>query len=1354
MVGLWGNIVFGHRACDQRTSFWSWSLQVIIVAIIYLALAHISLSLGAVAGVASPFWLPAGLVFGVPLLLGPEALAGVFLGQLLSAWHFEHNLLWGSVLEASGNVLAGAVFRRVTLRLTRGGDIMATPRDFVSLLPGLFLGVLINAACGVDMLAAAGRIEVDEILRTGAIWAMGDLGGGLVVMPLMLAWAYPGKKAWNRRQTVEFAGLALLVLGLSAAVFYDLVKLPVYALSFALLPVLLVGAFRLDVRGMTVINVLMTAVAVAGTQAGEGPFKSDTAISSIAYLQAFVVVLVFTSLLVAAINRQRHDTMAKLRANAGLLEQQVSERTTLLQQALDEVGKTSETLRANENQFRYMLEASPIAVWIVTLSGKRLVFTNTRYQSLVQGLLPEGAGGAALGGEDFHPARCFVDDAEFATILADVEAGRRVFNRMAKLQSRRTDDAGKVTAWVLGSYVPIDYQNERAVLGWFYDISDRMRIEGRLIRLGQMYRAIIRCNDVIMRTHDENALMGEICRIAVEEGHLHLAWIGVIDEAAKRVRSVAQFGSGEEYVDNIVISTDPALPEGNGPGGVSIREGRVVVNNDYHNNPIMAPWRDQAMRYGWGASAAIPIRRGGVIRALLSVYHEEAFAFDDEIVGVLTEMCNNISFALDMLDLDDARHEAERKNILAARVFEDARDGILITDTAGIIVDVNPAFTKITGYSHDEVIGRSPNLLRSGRQSPEFYQTLWTELRAQGSWQGEIWNRRKNGELYAELITISALRDSRGDITHFVGLFTDITQIKHQQQRLELMAHYDVLTNLPNRLLFADRLNQTIARSKRDGSIFAVCFLDLDGFKQVNDSMGHQAGDLLLMEVAKRIRSSLREEDTVARLGGDEFALLLTSLQSIEICEQALSRLHDSLAKPFLIEDRLVTISASTGVTFYPSDESNPDTLLRHADQAMYQAKLLGRDRYHMFDAVQDQRIQSRRQGAAEVSAALEKGELELFYQPKVNMRTGEVVGAEALIRWRHPERGILSPVEFLPLIEGSDFEVTLGRWVIDQALTQTDIWRDQGLDINVSVNIAASHLQHPDFLTELAAACSRHPRMRPLQLELELLESSVLDDLLHVSDLIKTGREAFGVKFSLDDFGTGYSSLTHMRHLAVDAVKIDQSFVRDMIDDPDDWTIVEGVVGLANAFHRDVVAEGVESIRHGIMLLSLDCELAQGYVIAKPMPAKDLVEWAAGYKGFPEWVEAGEVSILPNDAQMLLLKLESDQWVDRIESCVGTPKGKLSSWPVMDMGKCHLGRWISHAAYRGRLNPRKLDRIRVMHEEMHEIGRLALELHDRGDDAGALATVRDLRRIQEELALLLNLEPEAGIEPLVMPEV
>ena len=462
--------------------------------------------------------------------------------------------------------------------------------------------------------------------------------------------------------------------------------------------------------------------------------------------------------------------------------------------------------------------------------------------------------------------------------------------------------------------------------------------------------------------------------------------------------------------------------------------------------------------------------------------------------------------------------------------------------------------------------------------------------------------------------------DSNGIFLGYIGFCYDITAQKEYQRQLEHVAHYDVLTDLPNRMLLAERLRQAMARVRRNGRHLAVAYIDLDGFKAINDTHGHAVGDRLLVEIAGRLRQCLREGDTIARLGGDEFVTIVADLPDTASSLPLMERLLSAAAQPVLLNGTTLQVSSSIGIAYYSAgDDADAEQLVRHADQAMYQAKQAGKNRFQVFDAEADRAARGRHATISRIRHGLQQGEFVLYYQPKVNLRTGDVLGVEALIRWQHPQYGLLAPDAFLPEIADHSTAIAIGEWVIDTAITQADRWRQEGLFLPVSVNIGAHHLQHPDFVTRLRTLLGRHPEIRPQCIQLEILETSALDDIARVSEVI-TACAKIGIDCALDDFGTGYSPLTYLKQLPARVLKIDRSFVRDMLDDPDSRAIINGVLGLAASFEREVIAEGVETIAHGAALLELGCEVGQGYGIARPMPAADVSAWIASWQLPESW--------------------------------------------------------------------------------------------------------------------------------------
>ncbi len=562
-----------------------------------------------------------------------------------------------------------------------------------------------------------------------------------------------------------------------------------------------------------------------------------------------------------------------------------------------------------------------------------------------------------------------------------------------------------------------------------------------------------------------------------------------------------------------------------------------------------------------------------------------------------------------------------------------------VLDAQGRVIVWNEACERLTGMPAAEVIGTREHwrafydqprpcladLIIEGRAGEIGNYYLSSEERDDDAFGAHAENwcvMPLHGRQLCLAVDAGPIRDDYGNIVAVVETLRDITDLKQTQQRLESMVNYDLLTGLPNRALLADRLQQALASAERYTRILAVCFLDLDGFKPINDRYGHEIGDRFLIEVASRLTHTLRAGDTVARLGGDEFVLLICDLADADELEAALGRILRTVATPCVICGHSLDVSASIGVTIYPFDDSDPDTLLRHADQSMYQAKQLGRNRYHLFDREAASHTQTRNRQLDRLRQAVAEGELRLHYQPKVNMRNGAVVGVEALVRWQHPERGLLSPAEFLPLAEHDPLIVDIGEWVLQAALEQMCTWARNGLQLPVSVNIAAEHFQQANFVERLHALLARHPEVSPELVELEIIESVALADIGAVRAAM-AACQSEGVRFALDDFGTGYSSLSYLKRLTANTLKIDQSFVRDMLEDQEDLAIIEGVIGLAEAFRMEVIAEGVESVAHGLALMRLGCHLAQGYGIARPLPADRVDDWVRNYRPARAWLTA-----------------------------------------------------------------------------------------------------------------------------------
>ena len=577
--------------------------------------------------------------------------------------------------------------------------------------------------------------------------------------------------------------------------------------------------------------------------------------------------------------------------------------------------------------------------------------------------------------------------------------------------------------------------------------------------------------------------------------------------------------------------------------------------------------------------------------------------------AAVAERTGELSLANAALQADlvvRAKSEAELR--LAASVFDNMMDGVIVTDTASTILSVNPAFTAITGYSAAEAIGQRPSLLRSDHHKPEFYRELWARLQRDGRWEGEIWNRRKNGEAFLEWLSIGMVPGNDGQPVRYVGVFNDITELRKKDEHIRHLAFHDPLTGLPNRALLLDRLEHGLAFAERQAERLGVMFIDLDRFKHINDSLGHDVGDGLLQEVARRLSQCLRQSDTVARMGGDEFVILLEHVDEPETYASLAKKIIASLGAPMTLGGHTLQVGASIGISCFPEDGADVVTLMKHADAAMYAAKSAGRGTYRFFQSAMTAKAGQRLLLEMELRSAVANGELELFYQPRVALLSGAPCGVEALVRWRHPIRGLVPPDDFIPLAEETGIIHELGNWVLEEACRQSRAWQQQGLRVKIAVNISAKQLQEGD-LAEHIANLTRKYQISPTDLEVELTESVIMANPADISGVFARLRR-IGVTVAVDDFGTGYSSLAYLRRLPIDVLKIDRSFVMNADRDEGDAQIVRTILALAQALKLDVVAEGVETSGQAEFLKFCGCSTAQGYLYSRPQPAAVFEAW------------------------------------------------------------------------------------------------------------------------------------------------
>ncbi len=544
----------------------------------------------------------------------------------------------------------------------------------------------------------------------------------------------------------------------------------------------------------------------------------------------------------------------------------------------------------------------------------------------------------------------------------------------------------------------------------------------------------------------------------------------------------------------------------------------------------------------------------------------------------------------------------------AAAVFENTREGVVITDPNAKIIAVNKALSEISGYSREEVLGQTPQLWKSNRHDEAFYQALWTSLAQTGRWRGEIWNRRKSGEAYPAWLTIDSIKDSKGNLTNYVSVLSDISSVKQSQEQIQFLAHHDPLTELPNRLLFNARLEHALQRAHREQHRVAVLFLDLDNFKAINDSLGHPVGDSLLQEVAARLSGLLREEDTVARVAGDEFIIILDEVSGPEDVSLVAEKLLAAFDDPIKLEHQDLHITISIGIVLFPDDGKNVTELVKNADAAMYHSKENGRNRFSFYTSELTAEASEQLRIGNELRGALKRSELSLHYQPQYALADGRLVGAEALLRWSHPELGMISPARFIPVAESTGLIIPIGGWVLRTACQQVKEWRDQGLDIDrISVNVAGQQIDQMDILQAVHTVLDK-TGLDASMLELEVTETFIMQRAEQAISVLEQLRD-MGVTLAIDDFGTGYSSLSYLKRLPLHRLKVDKSFVDGVTDDPNDMAIAKAVIALAQSLDLDVIAEGVETEGQEAFLKAEGCNEVQGYYYSRPVPPEEFVK-------------------------------------------------------------------------------------------------------------------------------------------------
>jgi diguanylate cyclase (GGDEF)-like protein/PAS domain S-box-containing protein len=743
--------------------------------------------------------------------------------------------------------------------------------------------------------------------------------------------------------------------------------------------------------------------------------------------------------------------------------------------------------------------------------------------------------------------------------------------------------------------------NDGGIVNVIIDLTERQQAQRQIEQINRTLAVVTSVNETIVRVRERLPILERACEILVEQGGFPLTWFE-FDDVPEEQPAIAK-GTGQEHIFAIralVTACDqPCTHHAIDTGRV-----RVCLAANCHNEEL--PGLLARNSFGSMIRLSIPTSPGRTgSLAILTAASQTLTSSEEKLFG---DLANDLSYAMEAIGQEEMRRHADGKLKLAAQVFENAAEGIMITDARNRILMVNKAFSKVTGYSPDEVMGQNPRLLNSGKHDAAFYLEMWETIQKRGEWHGEVQNRRKNGKPYTEWLTISAVRSEEGEITNYVAVFTDLTSAKQIEEKLDFLVNYDPLTSLPNRVLFNDRLEQAIAKARTDGTHVAVFFLDLDRFSLINETFGHSAGDRVLKEVSTRLKATLRSSDSASRLGGDEFAMILPALASIEEASHVASKVMHALALPFSIDDQELYTSASVGISVFPEDGEEVETLVKNADSAMYRAMHEGRNTFRFYHQEMNARSSERIAMESDLRRALDRGELALHYQPFIDTCSGRIVGAEALLRWNRPGFGTVAPGDFIPLLEETGLIVPVGEWILQTACTANQLWRQRGFaDLFVAVNFSAVQLRGDGVARRLADMLTRLD-FDPRHLEIELTESMVMHDAEQGIRTLNEFKE-IGTQLSIDDFGTGYSSLAYLKRLPLDTLKIDRSFITDTPHESEANAIVQAIVAMGHSLNLKIIAEGVEEAEQVDFLRKMRCDLLQGFYFSRPVEQERFIE-------------------------------------------------------------------------------------------------------------------------------------------------
>lgn len=1204
------------------------AVKLLFVALVYFVSGRMGLALPSVDSHITLIWLPTGIAVAALLRWGNVCWPGIFLGALATNYYIDSSPLLDLCI-AMGNTLAPLLAALMLQRLKFHGTL-DRPRDILFLVAAAALGMLVSASGGVISLLIFKVLPVQNSGLAWLSWWAGDIVGVLMVAPLLVNISIVQfKNVWAHR--LEFLVWVSLALVLGWGVFFLNNDAGNHSLSmaFTLLPLVVWSAMRFGVTGSSLAVLLPAGMATVATSLGSGPFHTVVSEQGLFVLWVYLATLVLVNMMIAVL-QARHK-----RAEVSLQQSELQLRTIIASEpeCVKLIAEDGTVLQMNPAGLRMLGADTPEQI----IGQKSLGIVAPQYRQVFVDLMRR-----VLEGESGH--------LEFEAVgLKGVHCWLETYEVPMR------DAQGKVTA----------------ILGVTRDITERKRIEQKNEVLMQRHHALMKSaleGIHIMDTQgnivDANETFCHMLGYTQEE----MAKLNVADweaqwsreELMERLKKLIRldgslFETMHRRKDGTLIDVEVSTT-GAEIGGQyylyassrditgrkkieqelrdSERKSRMLMDNAadavFVADPRKECWVYINDRFesllGYSRAELMVGNIYDLVTPAFRDIYRERFLSIAQSGGVSTREFqmnrkdgSSVPLEMNAVTLPDGtvygscrditeRKKNEEGQRIAAVTF-DTQEAIMITTPDAKILRVNQAFEDITGFSADEVIGCNPRIFRSGRHDTAFYQDMWSDLLSTGKWSGEVWDRRKDGSFYPKLMTITAVHDDDRRLTHYVAVFRDISNRKKSEQEIHQLAFYDPLTRLPNRRLLLDRLQQALAVSARNGRYGALLFLDMDHFKTINDTQGHAMGDQLLIEVARRLQTCVREGDSVARLGGDEFVVLLEELgsgadEAASQTESVAEKIRLDLDKPYVLNDFECLSTASIGISLFFNHQESAEDLLMHADVAMYQAKTAGRNAIRFFDPQMQRALETRAALEKDLRHALEKQQFRLYYQIQVdNLR--RPFGAEVLLRWEHPQRGLVVPREFISLAEETGLIVPIGLWVLQTACAQLKEWQNDPMtrELTLAVNVSARQFRQTDFVAQVQRVL-RESGAKPSYLKLELTESTVLDN---VEDTISKMREIklLGVGFSMDDFGTGYSSLQYLKRLPLDQIKIDQSFVHDIATNPNDAAIVQTIIAMTEALGLSVIAEGVETEEQREFLDLRGCHAFQGFLFGMPMTVK-----------------------------------------------------------------------------------------------------------------------------------------------------